>query len=320
MLDLLQEAVRPADQDDFRASVLRGLAATPKRLEAKYFYDDAGSALFEAICELDEYYVTRAEIAILAEAAPEIARAIGPGAVVFEPGSGAGVKCRLLLDALRHPAAFLPSDISADHLQAAADVLAADYPQLEVHALALDFTAEFSLPLDALGSGAGVVFFPGSTIGNFEPAEAEAFLARMRRATGAEWLLIGVDLEKDKRILIPAYDDAKGVTAAFNLNLLTRINRELGGNFDLSAFRHLARYDRARHRIEMHLESLCEQAVEVSGRRFRFAAGETVHTENSYKYTVARFRRLAAAAGWAPARVWTGEAGLFSLHLMRRRA
>jgi len=318
MAELLRLAGDDEADDGFASSVLSGLAATPKRLEAKYFYDAAGSALFERICELEEYYVTRAELAILRQAAPEIADLIGPDAVVFEPGSGAGVKCRLLLDALTRPAAFLPSDISSAHLAAATEALAADYPEVAVQALALDFTREFSLPLARRGDGAGVVFFPGSTVGNFEPEAARAFLDRLGRATGAGWLLIGVDLEKDERILLPAYDDAAGVTAAFNLNLLTRINRDLGGNFDLAAFAHKVRYDRGCHRIEMHLESRQAQIVRVLDRRFGFAAGESIHTENSYKYTVERFARLAASAGWRATRVWTGEAGLFSLHLMRR--
>lgn len=313
------ERIVPADVDaDFAHSVLRGLAAMPKRLEAKYFYDEAGSVLFEQICELPEYYVTRAELAILRAMAPEIAGLVGPEAVVFEPGSGAGMKCRVLLDALASPAAFLPSDISAAHLYAAAEVLAEDYPELKVEPLALDFSREFSLPLERYGPGPGMVFFPGSTIGNLEPEAAAPFLDRLGRATGAEWLLIGVDLEKDEAILLPAYDDTDGVTAAFNLNLLIRINRELDGSFDLDAFRHRVRYDRERHRIEMHLESRRAQTVTVLGRPFHFQPGETVHTENSYKYSVTRFQELAMRADWRPVCVWTGEANLFSVHLLRR--
>ncbi|MEQ9643158.1 MAG: L-histidine N(alpha)-methyltransferase [Alphaproteobacteria bacterium] len=301
----------------FATSVLAGLAAAPKTLEPKYFYDEVGSKLFDRICELPEYYVTRAEIAILEAIGPELAAKIGRGALLFEPGAGSTQKIRILLDALR-PRVFVPADISAEHLHAAASELAADYPDVDIHPIAIDFTRDFALPDAMSREGAVTVFFPGSTIGNLAPGPAVELLDRLGRDTGADWLVIGVDLKKDERILVPAYDDAEGVTAAFNLNILARINRELEGSFDLDAFRHEARWNESLSRIEMHLVSTKAQAVEVLGGRFDFAEGETIHTENSHKYTVEAFHALAAKAGWTPEQVWTGEANLFSVHLMRR--
>lgn len=314
MADLSGKLRTPAP---FADSVLRGLSATPKRLEPKYFYDDIGSRLFDRICELEEYYVTRAETAILRQAGPEIARAIGPHAAIFEPGAGSTVKIRILLDALYRPAALIPADIAAGHLHAACAELAADYPGVDLRPMALDFTRDFELPADMSRRGDLVVFFPGSTIGNFEPPAARDFLTRMRRATGAKWLLIGADLKKAEHVLIPAYDDAEGVTAAFNLNILARINRELDGTFDPRNFRHEARWSRALGRIEMHLVAKREHAVEVLGESFRFVEGESIHTENSYKYTVAEFQALAEEAGWRPFKHWTGDDNLFAVHLMR---
>ena len=301
----------------FAESVLRGLAATPKRLEPKYFYDEVGSALFDRICELDEYYVTRAEMKILSTIGPEVAKAVGPHAVIFEPGAGSTVKIRLLLDALDRPAALIPADISAAHLHAACAELAADYPDLDLRPLAIDFTRDFALPDDVSSRGDTVVFFPGSTVGNFEPAAARDFLQRMRRATGAKWLLIGADRKKDPDVLVRAYDDGEGVTAAFNLNILTRINRELDGTFDLDGFRHEARWNADQGRIEMHLVSRRDQDVAVLDETFHFAEGESIHTENSYKYAVPEFEALAESAGWTPHRHWTGDENLFAVYLMR---
>jgi dimethylhistidine N-methyltransferase len=314
MTDLSGKIKTPAP---FAESVLRGLAATPKRLEPKYFYDEVGSRLFDRICELDAYYVTRAEMAILRAVGPEVAKVVGPHAVIFEPGAGSTVKIRLLLDALDRPAALIPADISAAHLHAACAELAADYPELDLRPLAIDFTRDFALPGDVSRRGDMLVFFPGSTIGNFEPGAARDFLARLRRATGAKWLLIGADLKKDERTLVRAYDDEEGVTAAFNLNILTRINRELDGSFDLGGFRHEARWNAAQGRIEMHLVSRRAQDVGVLDETFRFAEGETIHTENSYKYAVPEFQALAESAGWTPHRHWTGEHNLFAVYLMR---
>ncbi len=298
----------------FLADVIDGLSRPRKSLPCKYFYDREGSALFDAICGLDAYYPTRTETALLRGCAAAIAALAGPGAALIELGSGSSVKVRILLDALDSPALYVPVDISRDHLMDAAGRLAADYPSLTVVPVAADYMRGFPLPRGVAPERA-VAFFPGSTIGNLRPAEAQRFLLGLGRRLGAgSRLLIGVDLRKDPAVLEAAYDDPEGVTAAFNRNLLARINRELGGTFELSRFAHRARYDAARGRIEMHLESLEDQAVRIAGRRFRFAAGETIHTENSYKYSVPGFRRLAARAGWRDGRSWTDAEALFSLH------
>ncbi|GAB4232498.1 MAG: L-histidine N(alpha)-methyltransferase [Kiloniellaceae bacterium] len=308
----------PGGDDEFRDAVLSGLAARPKALEPKFFYDARGSQLFDAITELEEYYPTRAETALLRAHAAEIAAFVEAGAgevgaSLIEFGSGSSVKTRLLLEALPGLACYVPIDISGDHLKAAAEKLAADFalPILPVHA---DYTGAFTLP-DAVPAEGRVGFFPGSTIGNFEPAAAVAFLRQARELLGrGARFLVGADLEKDEARLIAAYDDAEGVTAAFNLNLLQRINRELGGTFELSAFRHEARYNREEARIEMHLVSLRDQQVTVAGQRFGFAAGESIHTENSYKYTLDSFAALAREGGWGAQAQWLDPEGLFSLH------
>ena len=317
------EIVAPADagMEAFRTDVLAGLSRTPKSIPAKYFYDTPGSLLFEEITRLPEYYPTRTELEILSRHAAGIADLIGPGAVLIEFGAGASRKIRILLDALREPAAFIPVDIAGDHLRGAAAALEADYPGLTVLPVAADYTQDLDLPIHgSLGGAKRVVFFPGSTIGNFTPDEARAFLRKtnaVARAGGE--LIVGVDLKKDPAILHAAYNDARGVTAAFNMNLLARMNRELGADFDLSAFRHRAFYDEVRGRIEMHLVSLDDQTVRIGDRSFAFAAGETIHTENSYKFTITEFQALAAEAGFAPVRVWTDPENLFSLHYLRAR-
>lgn len=312
-------ATAPGAADtDFGRSVLAGLAGTPKTLESKYFYDTRGSQLFDRITELEEYYPTRAESALLAEHAREIAAFVGPQAVLVEFGSGASVKTRILLDALTDLRAYVPIDISGDHLKAAATGLAADYrvPVVPLHA---DYTAALALPA-AVPEGRRVGFFPGSTIGNFDPAEASAFLARVRRLLSPQGrFLVGADLRKDKARLLAAYNDREGVTAEFNLNLLRRINRELGGDFDPSAFRHEARFNQAESRIEMHLVSLRDQQASVAGRRFDFAVGESIHTENSYKYTAESFAGLAACGGWHSEAEWRDPDGLFSLYGLKAR-
>jgi len=314
-------AARAAQARDiaFLTDVLDGLSRPRKSLPCKYFYDREGSALFDAICTLDEYYPTRTETALLHDRAAEIAGLAGPGATLVELGSGSSVKVRILLDALADPAMYVPVDISREHLIAAASRLAGDYPSVTVVPVAADYVQGFALPR-GVRPDRTVVFFPGSTIGNFRPAEALGFLRGLgeRLGTGTR-LLIGVDLRKDRRILEAAYNDAAGVTAAFNMNLLTRINRELGGSFDVTRFAHRAHYDAVRGRIEMHLQSLVTQTVRVAGYPFRFLAGETIHTENSYKYSVPGFRRLAARAGWETERSWTDSDALFSLHWMVRR-
>lgn len=300
----------------FMRDVLAGLSAERKSIPAKYFYDAQGSALFDRICELPEYYPTRTEHAILEAHAPAMAEALGPRALVIEPGAGSGLKTRLLLSALSEPSAYVPVDISGEHLQASAATLRADFPQLEVLPVEADFTRAFVVPRPARPAMRRVVFFPGSTLGNFEPPAARRLLAEFRQIAGRDGrLLLGVDLQKDVGVLEPAYDDAAGVTAQFNLNLFARINRELAGNFDLDAFRHRAFYNAAEQRIEMHLVSQRDQVVRVGGHAFRFRKGETVHTENSYKYTTESIAALAAAAGWRMTRRRSDAQGWFFLGL-----
>ncbi|WP_454727577.1 MULTISPECIES: L-histidine N(alpha)-methyltransferase [Cupriavidus] len=304
----------------FARDVLAGLAGTPRSIPPKYFYDAAGSTLFDRICELPEYYPTRTELAILAGHAREIAAHIGPRADLIEFGAGSLTKVRRLLDAFAPadlPRRFLPLDISGAHLHEAARRLRADYPALAVQPVVADYMAPFALP-DAPGaSGARarpVGFFPGSTIGNFSPAEALRFLRLAARLLAGGGLLVGVDLVKAPATLHAAYNDSQGVTAAFNLNLLSRINRETGADFDLGGFAHYAFYEPVRRRIEMHLVSRRAQTVTVAGRPHRFAEGDTIHTENSHKFTIEGFRALAAEAGFRPGTVWTDERRLFSVH------
>lgn len=302
-----------AGDDEFRDAVLSGLARHPKALEPKFFYDARGSQLFDAITGLEEYYPTRAETAALERHAAEIAAFVGRGASLVEFGSGSSVKTRLLLENLTDLQSYVPIDISGEHLQAAAEGLAADYalPVIPVHA---DYTSAFTLPA-AVPAARRVGFFPGSTIGNFDPPAAVAFLRRARDLLGpGARFIVGADLQKDEARLIAAYDDAKGVTAAFNMNLLRRINRELAGDFDLASFRHEARYDSDFGRIEMHLVSLADQQVNVAGQRFGFSMGESIHTENSYKYTPESFAALAGEGGWRSEAQWLDPDGLFSLH------
>ena len=301
----------------FAKSLLSGLSQQQKCLEPKFFYDEEGSKVFEAITELEAYYPTRTEISILSAKGPEIAAGIGPGAVLVEPGAGALLKARLLLATMDTPAAFAPGDISITHLEAAAVDLAAEFPDIPVHPFALDFDGAIDLPANIAALGPVTVFFPGSTIGNFEPDGAINLLKRFRAITNVKTLVIGADLKKDTGRLVRAYDDAQGVTAAFNMNLLTRANREVGANFDLTAFRHLALYNEALGRIEMHLESTTAQTVSLLGQDFAFRQGETIHTENSHKFTVAEFQGIAAQAGWRASDVWTDDETLFSVHLFQ---
>jgi dimethylhistidine N-methyltransferase len=301
----------------FEADVLEGLAKPQKSLPPKYFYDAEGSRLFEAICELAEYYPTRTETALLRAHSAEIAAVIPDGAALVEFGSGASTKTRILLDAAPQLAAYAPIDISPAALKAAADALSRDYPRLTVAPLAEDFTRAIELPAEIAGMPV-VGFFPGSTIGNFTPAEAEAFLAGARRLLGpGAAFLVGLDMVKPEATLVAAYDDRLGVTAAFNKNLLARMNRELGADFDLEAFDHKAVWNAAESRIEMHLVSLRDQQVHVAGRTFSFAAGETLHTENSYKFTVEGFAKLAARAGWRLEREWVSASPAFAMALLR---
>jgi dimethylhistidine N-methyltransferase len=295
-------------------ALLDGLRRTPRSVPPKFFYDAAGSALFDRICELPEYYPTRTEIALLARHGREMAECIGAGADLVEYGAGSLRKVRLLLDALHQPARYVPIDLSAEHLLQHAQQLAADHPGLRVEPLVADFSAELVLPDLPRAARRRVGFFPGSSIGNFTPEEALAFLRQAAVALAGGGLLIGVDLVKDPAVLHLAYNDAAGVTAAFNKNLLARANRELGADFDLAAFDHYAFYDPSEQRIEMHLLSRRRQVVAVCGERVVFDEGQTLHTENSCKYTVDGFRRLARAAGFEPQAVWTDDARLFSVH------
>jgi dimethylhistidine N-methyltransferase len=300
-------------QESFAEAMAKGLSGTPKSIPARFLYDAEGSALFDRICELPEYYPTRTEMKILRDHAPEMAARMGPEAMLVELGSGSSVKVRLLLDAMTAPAAYAPIDISRDHLIAAAEALAADYPQIEVSAVCADYSETFPLP-PSPRAGKQVAFFPGSTIGNFEPAEAQRFLAGWAES-GVD-MVVGVDLVKNRAILEPAYDDAAGVTAAFSLNVLARANRELDADFDLSGFAHRSRWNTEASRIQIHIESLFDQTVRVEGQTYDFHAGEHIETEHSYKYSVEGFKALAERAGYAAAAVWTDAEKLFSVHYL----
>jgi L-histidine Nalpha-methyltransferase len=297
----------------FRQEVIGGLSLPQKALPPKYFYDAAGSKLFERICRLPEYYVTRAELALTRANIGAIARFAGRGCALIEYGSGESLKTRLLIRALR-PAAYLPIDISEAALQRAARSLGRNFPWLRIEPVNGDFSRPLEIP--ALRPRTPrVAYFPGSTIGNLTPEEAQGFLRMTRGQVGRNGaMLVGVDLKKDPGVLHAAYNDSRRVTAAFNLNLLARINRELGADFDLRRWRHYAFYNAPLGRIEMHLASLDSQAVNVGNYRFSFARGETIHTENSYKYSVEEFRAMAARAGFAAEKLWMDRKGLFALH------
>ena len=288
----------PAARADLCADVLAGLAAQPKSIPPKYFYDEAGCRLFEAICKQPEYAVTRTEQALMASRLPEIAAAIGAVDCIIEPGAGDCSKVRVLLDAL-HPSQLIVLDIAGGALAQAAEPLAHGYPQLDITANGMDFIHELDAALPHLAPGRRLLYYPGSSIGNFSPAEAAAVLTSFRHlASEAGQLLIGFDLKKNPQQLHQAYNDAAGVTAAFNLNLLQRLNRELGADFDLARFRHYAFYNPQAGRIEMHLVSLVEQTVTLAGQSFHFDLGESLHTENSYKYRCDEFSAIANSAGW----------------------
>lgn len=305
------------NDEDIRSEILHGLSQPQKRLPAKYFYDARGSQLFDEICELPEYYPTRTELAIMERCAPEMARVLGRNVLLIEFGSGSSVKTRILLDNLEDPTGYVPVDISREHLMHSAAALNTLYPELEVLPVCADFTQPFELPKPKRRQRANAVYFPGSTIGNFDPAPALKLLKQINHLDGAGGeLLIGVDLKKDVAILEAAYNDAAGVTAAFNLNMLVRLNRELDADFDLQGFGHRALWNEAAGRIEMHLVSLNEQAATVAGQTFQFRKGETIHTENSHKYTPEGFAALAARAGFAVQQVWTDEHKLFSVQLL----
>lgn len=301
----------------FQSEFLEGMKRRPKMIPCKFFYDERGSQLFDRICKLDEYYLTRTETGILRDNMAEIASVCGPRCVVVEPGSGSSVKTRLLLDHLEDPVAYVPIDISRAHLVRAAEALNGDYFPLEVLPVCADYHQALRLPQPARSPRRTLVFFPGSTIGNFRPAEVVNFLQRMAAwCEPGDGLLIGVDLRKDPEILRRAYNDSRGITAAFNLNLLQRANAELGANFQPNHFRHEATYDPEAGRIEMRLISLCGQQILVAGEPLDFSAGEAVTTEFSYKYSIEGFRKLAATAGWHSERVWTDKRGWFSVRFL----
>lgn len=306
-------------EESFRDAVLAGLSNVPKSLPCKFFYDQRGSALFEAICEVPEYYLTRTELAILEQYAPVIAARIGPNCRLVELGSGASRKVRLLLAALEAPLAYIPVDISRDFLRGAAAGIAADFPDLDVVAVCADYTRPFELPKIAGPAGKTVGFFPGSTIGNFEPEAVVAFLRHCGKllGPGAE-MLIGADVKKDTVILDAAYNDAQGLNAAFNLNLLHRIKNELDSDIAIDDFAHVAFYNTDEGRVELYIRSLKDQTATIAGRRFPFAAGEMIHTENSYKYAIDEFRALAARAGFQALDTWIDPKRLFGVHYLRR--
>jgi dimethylhistidine N-methyltransferase len=296
----------------FATSVALGLSATPKALSPKWLYDPLGAKLFEAITELPEYYPTRTEIALFERCMIQAVEGLGPGVVVVELGAGSAAKTPLLLEALDHPSLYAPIDIAEPALLAGAKQIAERFPSLKILPMAADFTAPWRAPA---GPGRTLCFFPGSTIGNLDRPAAIALLQHARQAVGAEGvMLVGVDTPKDEAILIPAYDDALGVTAAFNANLLVRLNRELNGDADIQSFAHEARWNAAESRIEMHLVSLRPQVINCAAGRFSFSQGESIHTENSYKWSPEAFRALAQEAGWRSTGLWLAQDDAFSLH------
>jgi len=302
--------------DDFCREVIDGFSQNQRCIPPKYFYDEEGARLFEAICQQPEYYPTRTELSLLEKHAEDIRSHVGDGCYLVEPGSGSCEKVRLLLDTLR-PEVYAPLDISCEQLKSAAAAVAADYPWLDVHAVCTDITSEVSLDFIP-DETTPVMFYPGSSIGNFDPDDAVEFLACLAQLAGpGGGLLIGVDRKKDHETLHKAYNDAGGVTAAFNLNLLQRANRELDADFNLDAFEHFAAYNSVAGRIEMHLISTRKQTVHIDGQGFEFNTGDSIHTENSYKYTDSEFQEIAQQAGFTLCDTWTDSDGLFSLFFLR---
>lgn len=305
------------DVGDDHAQILEGLCARQKWISPKYFYDERGSELFDAICRQPEYYPTRVELALMDRHIGEVARLVGPRASVIEFGAGSNLKVRKLLDGLDRPAAYVPVEISADYLVKQAEELARDYPHVHVQPVFADFTRPFELPAHPVTPERNLIFFPGSTIGNFTRPQAADLLEVMRLEAGTGGaLLIGVDLRKDPAVLHAAYNDSRGVTAEFNLNVLRRLNRELGANFALEHFRHEAIYDESEGRIEMRLISTHEQTVVIAAERIAFVEGEYIITEYSHKYSVEEFIALAEGAGFAPGRTWIDANSLFSIHFL----
>ena len=304
-------------QNTFEDDVIDGLSQFQKTIPCRWLYDERGSELFEEITVLPEYYPTRTETGILSQYATEIAAHVGPHATVVEYGAGASVKTRILIDALEKISTYIPVDISADFLQTSAASLRQDYPDLNIEPVVADFLSTVELP-ETSAEGARVGFFPGSTIGNLESSEITGFMQRAHEDLGAgAQFILGADLKKDAKILIPAYDDSAGITSEFNLNLLRRINGELDANFDVASFNHEARWNDDDARIEMHLVSERDQSVEVSGKIFDFRQGETVHTENSRKFEVDALQKLIGQCGWEMADSWVDKDNLFSVLIFK---
>ncbi len=296
---------------------LEGLSKPRKTLPPKLFYDPEGCRLFDRITKLPEYYLTRTELALLRRIAPLVGQSVAERAVVVEYGAGSDAKAAILLQGLHDPAAYVPIDVAAEALADSALRLARRFPALAIHPFVADFLSPFRLPA-IVGAGSRLGFFPGSTIGNLEPTTAVRFLTQVRDTLGPDaMLLLGADLRKDPAVLLPAYDDASGVTAAFNRNVLTRLNREAGANFDLDSFVHQTAWNDEESRIEMHLVSQRAQSVAVAGRAIVFREGESIHTENSYKHTKARMIEIAREAGWSSLQLWTDMDDLFSIHLLQ---
>ena len=302
---------------NFKNDVISGLSQDQKTLPCRWLYDERGSELFEEITQLEEYYPTRTETKILRRYAQEMASQLGPQATIVEYGAGASVKTRILLDALEDPNAYIPVDISEEFLQDSAAALKEDYPDLEIQPVVADFLSPIDLPEDD-SPGIRGGFFPGSTIGNLSDAEIIGFMTRARQDLGPDaQLILGADIKKDPNILIPAYDDAEGVTAAFNLNILTRINRELNANIDVDAFSHEARWNEEKSRIEMHLVSERDQTIDVCGQEISFRQKESIHTENSRKFQISVLEDMVAECGWRLAGEWFDEKKLFSMLLFK---
>ncbi len=310
---LVHDGEQAADVDEFRRSVLAGLRRTPRAISPKFLYDARGSELFDRICELPEYYLTRTETEILMRHAADIASRAGPGCALIEFGSGSSIKSRLLLDALKELALYSPIDISREHLDRTAASLRRDYPSIKIEPVCADYMSPFDLPRIS-STAPRLGFFPGSTIGNLEPEEAVAFLKGARRLLGSNGaLVLGADLKKDHGVLHAAYNDAAGITAEFTLNLLRRMNRELGANFDLGRFAHDAFYNPVEGRIEIYIKSLVDQSVTVAGQTFAFSQGERMHAEYSYKYDSAGIAKMARAGSFSVAETWTDAKRLFAV-------
>ena len=314
MKENITPAAAAAAKENFRDEVLRGLAKSPRELPCKFFYDERGAQLFQQICDLPEYYITRTEIEILRLHGAEMAKTLGPQIELIGLGTGAGTKTRILLEELRDPRVYVPIDISKEQLEKSAARFREMFPALQILPVAADYLGPFELPLPRQLSSRSIVYFPGSTIGNFDPDLAGEFLTRLVELAGdGGGLLIGVDLQKDRHVIEAAYNDSAGVTAQFNKNLLTRINRELGGDFDLAHWQHYAIYNPAEGRIELYLLSEIEQTVKIGDRTFQFRAGEKILTEYSYKHTIGGFITLARQVGFNFEQVWTDDARLFGV-------